>query len=68
MQGEHTVSDKSDKAFAIISIIVALYTEFPDFGKLVLGHFLKCCPYIVPMYVPEEECESSEDCYTGKLS
>lgn len=62
-QGEHTVSSKPEAAFAIAGIIVSLWLEFPDFGKLLLAHFQMECPYLIPMYIPQLEGQSNEDYY-----
>lgn len=62
-QGEQTVSSKPDAAFAIAAVTVALWNEFPDFGQLLLAHFYKECPYLVPFYIPQREGQSDEEYY-----
>ncbi|XP_046389622.1 mRNA export factor GLE1 [Ischnura elegans] len=62
-QGEQTVSSKPDAAFAIAAVIVALWNEFPDFGMLLIAHFHKECPYLVPFYIPQREGQSDEEYY-----
>ncbi|XP_021942051.1 nucleoporin GLE1-like, partial [Zootermopsis nevadensis] len=62
-QGEHTVSSKPEAAFAIAAVIEALWADFPDFGELILGHFYRECPYLVPIFMPQVEGQSNEDYY-----
>ncbi|XP_075221112.1 gle1 RNA export mediator isoform X2 [Lycorma delicatula] len=62
-QGEHTVSSKPEAAFAIAGIVVSLWNEFPDFGKLLLAHFQLECPYLIPAFMPQVEGQSNEDYY-----
>lgn len=62
-QGEHTVSSKPEAAFAIAAVIVALWINFPDFGKLLLAHFQCTCPYLIPAFMPQVEGQSNEDYY-----
>lgn len=62
-QGELSVSSKPEAAFAIAAVIEALWADFPDFGQLVLGHFHRECPYLVPIYMPQLEGQSTEDYY-----
>lgn len=62
-QGELSVSSKPEAAFAIAAVIEALWADFPDFGQLVLGHFHRACPYLVPVYMPQLEGQSTEDYY-----
>jgi hypothetical protein len=62
-QGELTVSSKPEAAFAFATVIKALCADFPDFGPLILGHFHRACPYLVPMYMPQLEGQSTEDYY-----
>lgn len=62
-QGEHTVSSKPEAAFAIAAVIVALWVNFPDFGKLLLAHFQRTCPYLIPAFMPQVEGQSNEDYY-----
>jgi hypothetical protein len=59
-QGEHC---KPEIAFAIAAVIEALWADFPDFGQLILGHFYRECPYLVPIFMPQVEGQSNEDYY-----
>lgn len=62
-QGELTVSSKPGAAFPIAAVIVALWVDFPDFGNLLLAHFYRECPYLVPIFLPQFEGQSNEDYY-----
>ena len=62
-QGEDVVSSNPDSAFAIAAVIVALWREFPKFGRLFLAHYFQMCPYLVPYYVPQQEGQSDQDYY-----
>nr|CAD7396158.1 unnamed protein product [Timema poppensis] len=62
-QGELTVSSKPEAAFAIAAILVSLWVQFPDFGQLVLAHFHRECPYLVPIFMPQVENQSNQDFY-----
>ncbi|KAJ9592389.1 hypothetical protein L9F63_015957 [Diploptera punctata] len=63
LQGELTVSSKPEAAFAIAAVIEALWADFPDLGQLILAHFHRECPYLVPMFMPQVEGQSNEDYY-----
>nr|SVE75786.1 EOG090X0755 [Daphnia hispanica] len=62
-QGEDQVNVNPKAAFPIAAIITELWLEFPVFGRLVLAHFYRQCPYIVPYYLPQQEGQSNEDYY-----
>uniref|UniRef100_A0A1B6FDP1 mRNA export factor GLE1 n=1 Tax=Cuerna arida TaxID=1464854 RepID=A0A1B6FDP1_9HEMI len=62
-QGEHVVSSKPEAAFAIAAVIVALWVNFPQFGDLLLAHFHRECPYLIPIFIPQVEGQSNEDYY-----
>jgi nucleoporin GLE1 len=62
-QGEHTVSSKPEAAFAIAAVIVSLWAEFPEFGRLLLAHFHRECPYLVPAFMPQTEGQTDQDYY-----
>uniref|UniRef100_A0A8D9AB72 mRNA export factor GLE1 n=3 Tax=Cacopsylla melanoneura TaxID=428564 RepID=A0A8D9AB72_9HEMI len=49
--------------FAYASVIVELWREFPDFGKLLLGAFHEQCPYLIPVFWPQQEGQSNEQYY-----
>lgn len=62
-QGEDQVNVNPKAAFPIAAVIAELWLEFPLFGRLVLAHFYRQCPYLVPYYVPQQEGQSNEDYY-----
>ena len=62
-QGEDVVSSQPEAAFAIAAVIHALWSEFPFLGRLILAHFYKVCPYLVPYYPPQQEGQSVQDYY-----
>ncbi|XP_067010642.2 mRNA export factor GLE1 [Anabrus simplex] len=62
-QGSTVISSKPEAAFAFAAVAVALWTDFPDFGQLLLAHFYKACPYLVPIFLPQLEGQSDQDFY-----
>ena len=54
------VAPKHD-IFPYASVVVAMWTEFPDFGALFLAHLYQACPVLVPYYVPMETGMSEID-------
>ncbi|XP_054289349.1 mRNA export factor Gle1 isoform X2 [Macrosteles quadrilineatus] len=62
-QGEHTVSSKPEAAFAIAAVIVSLWAQFPELGRLLLAHFHRECPYLIPAFLPQTEGQSDQDYY-----
>lgn len=62
-QGEDQVNVNPKAAFPIAAVITELWLEFPVFGRLVLAHFYRQCPYIVPYFLPQQEGQSNEDYY-----
>jgi nucleoporin GLE1 len=62
-QGEDQVNVNPKAAFPIAAVITELWIEFPIFGRLVLAHFYRQCPYLVPYYAPQQEGQSNEDYY-----
>lgn len=65
-QGDLLISSNPEAAFNYAAILVALWNDFPDFGKLVLAHFYECCPYLVPWYVPRTADQSTEDYFKSQ--
>lgn len=65
-QGEIVVSSKRETAFAIASVTVAMWTQFPELGKLIQANFHKRCPYLVPMFLPQKEGMSEKDFYISR--
>nr|CAI5867818.1 unnamed protein product [Callosobruchus analis] len=63
LQGDLMVAGNPESAFCYATVILSLWNDFPDFGKLILAHFYKSCPYLVPYYIPREQGESDENYY-----
>jgi hypothetical protein len=64
-QGASIASAKPEIMLAYGGVIQALWADFPDFGQLILAHFHKECPYVVPIIKPKAEGQSNEDYYTS---
>nr|XP_018896680.1 PREDICTED: nucleoporin GLE1 [Bemisia tabaci] len=62
-QGEKNVSSHPEAAFAIATIIVALWQLYPDFGQLLLAFFHRVNPYLIPACWPQVEGQSNKDYY-----
>ncbi|CAH1405014.1 unnamed protein product [Nezara viridula] len=62
-QGEDVVSSKPDAAFAIASVALAIWGDFPDFGNLLVAAFYEACPYLIPIYWDKEEGMSDVEYY-----
>ena len=63
MQGSHQVSTSHNSAFPIATVAIAISSAFPEVRYLILGHFYKQCPFLVPFYIPKTEGTSEEDHY-----
>ncbi|GLV34575.1 Gle1 RNA export mediator [Carabus blaptoides fortunei] len=63
LQGDLLISSNPESAHCYAAMIVALWTEFPDFGKLVLAYFYQTVPYLVPIYPPQVQGQSDQDYY-----
>ena len=61
MQGAQQVSSNPQSAFLYAAVIVGIWTAFPDVGKLILAHFHRSYPYLVPYYMPQVEGQSNND-------
>lgn len=62
-QGESLVSSNSKAVFPQAAVAVALWSEYPDFGELLLACFHKTCPYLVPIFLPQQQNQSNDDYY-----
>jgi len=62
-QGETLLSSKSEMAFPVAAIIVALWNDHTDFGELFLAHLYQACPFLVPIFMLQQEGQSNEDYY-----
>lgn len=63
LQGDLMISSNPEAAFCYGTIILSLWNEYPDFGKLLLAHFHKECPYLVPIHLPKAVGQTDEDYY-----
>lgn len=61
LQGARQVSFDTESAFYFAAVIVAIWTQFPDVGKLILAYFHRNYPYLVPYYMPRVEGQSNND-------
>lgn len=61
LQGDLIVSSKPETAFCLAAVLTALWIDLPEFGKLVLAHFQKEVPYLVPMYPVMVQAQSDQD-------
>ena len=57
------MASNHDSAFAIAAVAVAVWCEFPDVGELILAHFYRECPYLVPYHLSKQPQQSNEDYY-----
>ena len=57
------MSRNAEAAFAIAAVIVALWVEFPVLGRLILAHFYRKCPYLIPYYMDQKQGQSDTDHY-----
>uniref|UniRef100_A0AAG5DJD9 mRNA export factor GLE1 n=1 Tax=Anopheles atroparvus TaxID=41427 RepID=A0AAG5DJD9_ANOAO len=60
-QGDTSISSNASAAFPIAAIIVALWQQFPEFGRFFLAYLYRECPYLVPYYLPQLEGQSKEE-------
>lgn len=65
-QGDLLVSSNPEAAFPLAAVAVALWTQFPDFGKLLQAYFHRMCPYLVPMLLPQKEGQSDKEFYMSR--
>ncbi|KAF6206202.1 hypothetical protein GE061_017431 [Apolygus lucorum] len=62
-QGEQCVSSNPEAAYPIAAVVLALWTEMPEYGKLLLSHFYKSSPYLIPFYWERKSDETDEEYY-----
>lgn len=62
-QGDGLIPNKPEYAFAFASLILALWMEFKSFGDLLLGNFMKKCPYTIPAYWPQLSDQTDKEYY-----
>ena len=61
VEGARQVSSNPESAFIYASVIVGIWSAFPDVGELILAHFQRSYPYLVPYYLPKQEGQSTND-------
>ncbi|CAH0400581.1 unnamed protein product [Chilo suppressalis] len=65
-QGELLVSSNPEAAFPLAAVTVALWSQFPTFGKLLEANFHRQCPYSVPMFLPQKEGQTDMEFYLSR--
>lgn len=65
-QGDLLVSSNPESAFPLASVTVALWSQFPEFGKLLEAYFHRQCPYLVPMFLPQKEGQTDKEFYLSR--
>ena len=63
MQGSQQVSTSHNSAFPIAAVAIAVSAACPEVRNLIMGHFYKTCPFLVPFYIPMTEGTSDQDYY-----
>lgn len=63
LQGDLMISGNPESAFAFATIIISIWNESPDFGKILLAYFFKECVYLIPFYPPRIPDQTDEDYY-----
>lgn len=61
LQGPTQVASSNKAAFPLAAVALGIWTQFPDVGKLIIGHFFIKCPYTVPFYIPKSKEISTID-------
>lgn len=62
-QGDLLISSNADTAHCYAAVLIALWHDFPDFGKLVLAYFFQTMPYLVPFYPPKISGQTDQEYY-----
>ncbi|XP_063988564.1 mRNA export factor GLE1 [Diachasmimorpha longicaudata] len=57
---------KFRRLYALAAVVVVLWSQYPDFGDLVLSNLHIHCPYIVPVVMPRFQGQSDEDFYANR--
>ncbi|KAH9641132.1 hypothetical protein HF086_000780 [Spodoptera exigua] len=65
-QGDLLVSSNTEAAYPLAAVTVALWSQFPQFGRLVEANFHRYCPYLVPMYLPQKEGQTVQEFYLSR--
>jgi len=62
-QGDEQISSNHESAFPVAAVAIGVWCECPAVGELLLAHFHRRCPYLVPYHVPKKEGQTSEQYY-----
>ncbi|KPJ13921.1 Nucleoporin GLE1 [Papilio machaon] len=65
-QGDLLVSSNPEAAFPLAAVAVALWSQFPEFGKLLEANFHRQCPYLVPMLLPQKQGQTDKEFYISR--
>lgn len=65
-QGDLLVSSNPEAAYPLAAVTVALWSQFPEFGKLLQANFHRHCPYLVPMMLPQKEGQTDKEYYISR--
>lgn len=65
-QGDLLVSSNPEAAYPLAAVTVALWSQFPEFGKLLEANFHRQCPYLVPMMLPQREGQTDKEFYISR--
>lgn len=65
-QGDLLVSSNPEAAFPLAAVAVALWSQFPEFGKLLEAYFHRQCPYLVPMFLPQKQGQTDKEFYLSR--
>ncbi|XP_044746140.1 nucleoporin Gle1 [Coccinella septempunctata] len=66
LQGDLMVSCNPESAFAFATIIISIWNESPDFGKILLAYFFKDCVYLIPFYPPRIINQTDQEYYKSQ--
>ena len=62
------MSSNHESAFPIAAVAVGVCREHPDLLDVLLAHFYRVCPYLVPYYIPKTDGQSTEQYYRYGVS
>ncbi|XP_015116990.1 nucleoporin GLE1 [Diachasma alloeum] len=57
---------KFGRIYALAAVVVSLWSQYPDFGDLVLSYLHIHCPYIIPVVMPRFQGQSDENFYSSR--
>lgn len=65
-QGDTLVSSNPEAAFPLASVVISLWSHFPELGQLLQAYFFMECPYLVPMLLPQSEGQTDQEFYKSR--